>query len=308
MVRRIIIDCDPGIDDSVALVMALFSRSLDVVAITAVEGNVPAEMATRNVQTVIEQLDPPRLPRIGAATANDNADYRDACFIHGRDGLGEAGFVTADHHQRHLSEKIICDEVRAAPGEIGIVCLGPLTNVARAIQRDPHFVENVGEVVMMGGSFNGIGNVTQTAEFNIHCDPESAWEVFHAPIKKTLIPLDITSQVQFSLGLIDSLPHESTSVGRFLHRVIPYLFRSYRQQLGLETIQIHDAVALLQLMEPELFELEALAGDVEIKGELTRGMTVFEKRRSKNAPHNLEVARVVAVSAARQAVIKRLHS
>ena len=308
MARRIILDCDPGIDDSVALSMALFHRSLDIVAITAVEGNVPAEMATRNVQTVIEQLDPPRLPRFGAATPNDNSDYRDACFIHGRDGLGEAGFVTADHHQRHLSEKIICDEVRAAPGEISIVCLGPLTNVARAMQREPHFIENVGEIIMMGGSFNGIGNITQTAEFNIYCDPESAREVFQAPVKKILIPLDITSQVQFALNFIDMLPDETNSVGAFLRQVVPYLFRSYHQQLGLESIQIHDAIALLQLLEPELFELEAWAVDVEVKGELTRGMTVFEKRRSRNPAHNLEVARVVDVSAARQAVIKCLHS
>ncbi len=308
MARRIILDCDPGIDDSVALSMALFHRSLDIVAITAVEGNVPAEMATKNVQTVIEQLDPPRLPRFGAATPNDNSDYRDACFIHGRDGLGEAGFVTADHHQRHLSEKIICDEVRAAPGEISIVCLGPLTNVARAMQREPHFIENVGEIIMMGGSFNGIGNITQTAEFNIYCDPESAREVFHAPVKKILIPLDITSQVQFALNFMDSLPDETNSVGAFLRRVVPYLFRSYHQQLGLETVQIHDAIALLQLLEPELFELEAWAVDVEVKGELTRGMTVFEKRRSRNPAHNLEVARVVDVSAARQAVIKCLNS
>ncbi|MBA61646.1 MAG: nucleoside hydrolase [Planctomycetaceae bacterium] len=308
MARRIILDCDPGIDDSVALSMALFHRSLDVVAITAVEGNVPAEMATKNVQTVIEQLDPPRLPRIGAATPNDNPDYRDACFIHGRDGLGEAGFVTADHHQRHFSEKIICDEVRAAPGEIDIVCLGPLTNVARAIQRDPHFVENVGEIIMMGGSFNGIGNITQTAEFNIYCDPESARDVFHAPVKKTLIPLDITSQVQFAMNVLDLLPKQSTSVGRFLRRVIPYLFRSYHEQLGLEAVQIHDAIALLQVIEPQLFELEAWAGDVEVKGELTRGMTVFEKRRARNTSHNLEVARVVAASDARQAVMRCLNT
>ena len=160
---------------------------------------------------------------------------------------------------------------------------------------------------MMGGSFNGIGNITQTAEFNIHCDPENAREVLHAPVKKTLIPLDITSQVQFSLSFIEQLPEESTSVGCFLRRVVPYLFRSYHQPLGLETVQIHDAIALLQLLEPELFELEACAGDVEVKGQLTRGMTVFEKRHGRNAPHNLEVARVVDASAARQAVIKYLN-
>ena len=180
--------------------------------------------------------------------------------------------------------------------------------MARAIQRDPHFVENVGEIIMMGGSFNGIGNITQTAEFNIYCDPESARDVFHAPVKKTLIPLDITSQVQFAMNVLDLLPKQSTSVGRFLRRVIPYLFRSYHEQLGLEAVQIHDAIALLQVIEPQLFELEAWAGDVEVKGELTRGMTVFEKRRARNTSHNLEVARVVAASDARQAVMRCLNT
>ena len=115
MARKVILDVDPGIDDAVALCLALFDPRLEVVAATAVAGNVPAEQATRNVQTIIEQLDPPRWPRIGVATEPDMAAAVDNRSIHGSDGLGNADFAVAELHHQHPSEKVICDEVRAAP-------------------------------------------------------------------------------------------------------------------------------------------------------------------------------------------------
>src|SRR6185503_9221040 len=129
MPRKVIIDCDPGIDDAVALTMALFDPRLEVVAVTAVAGNAPAERATLNVQAIIEQLDPPRFPRVGTATALENVASPNARHIHGDDGLGNAGFQVSQLARQHPSEKLICDEVRAAPGEVTILCLGPLTNI-----------------------------------------------------------------------------------------------------------------------------------------------------------------------------------
>ncbi|MEC7567232.1 MAG: nucleoside hydrolase [Planctomycetota bacterium] len=307
MPRRIIIDCDPGIDDAVALCVGLFCPDLDVVAITAVEGNVPADMSSTNVQTIVERLDPPKIPRIGCATANDNPDYRDARFVHGKDGLGEVGFVTSSHHQRRPSEKIICDETKADPGQISILCLGPLTNIARALNRDPTFAENVDQIMMMGGSVKGVGNITPTAEFNMYCDPESAQQVFEAPIRKKLIPLDITMQVHFTLDFLRDLPDEPSSIGRLLKKILPHLFRSYHQNLGQESIHIHDVIAVLQLIEPELFEFVPMAGKVEVEGSLTRGATIFDQRMNRQWEENIEVARVVDVTAVKQAVVKHLN-
>src|SRR5687767_7272834 len=170
MPRKVIIDCDPGIDDAVALTMALFDPRLEVVAVTAVAGNVPAERATLNVQAIVERLDPPRYPRLGAATPAEDVPYIDARHLHGPDGLGGAGLAVSQLARQHPSEKLICDEVHAAPGDITLVCLGPLTNVARALARDSELADNIGRVIIMGGSVKGIGNVTPCAEFNIYAD------------------------------------------------------------------------------------------------------------------------------------------
>ena len=135
--KKILLDVDPGIDDAVALCMAMFDPQLEVVAVTAVGGNVPPDRATLNVQAVIEQLDPPRWPRIGVASQPELGLPTRNVQLHGPDGLGNSDFQVSPLQHRHPSEKVICDEVRAAPGEVTIVALGPLTNVARALARDP---------------------------------------------------------------------------------------------------------------------------------------------------------------------------
>jgi inosine-uridine nucleoside N-ribohydrolase len=208
MPRKVIIDCDPGIDDAVALAMALFDPRLEVVAITAVAGNVPAECANVNVQAIVEQLDPPRYPRIGSATAAESGPAVDQRHICGEDGLGNAGFAVSQLARQHPSEKLICDEVHAAPNEITLICLGPLTNVARALQRDPEFATNIGRIVVAGGSANCIGNVTPCSEFNIYYDSISARAVFRSLTTKTLIPLDVSTQVSWSFDLMEMLPGE----------------------------------------------------------------------------------------------------
>lgn len=306
MARKVIIDCDPGIDDAVALAMALFDPRLEVVAVTAVAGNVTADLATRNVQAIIEQLDPPKYPRMGAATASETGAGTDARHIHGDDGLANANLVCSTLIRQHPSEKIIADEIRAAPNQITILCLGPLTNVARAFQREPGLIEMVGQVVMMGGAVNCIGNITPTAEFNIYCDPESARTVFRAPLTKTLVPLDVTSRIALEFGFVNALPPETTKTGRLLHKLLPYLCRVYRQQLGMELFHLHDAVAVVALTNPELFEMVEMVGDVECSGELTTGTTVFDRRITYRGPRNMDVAKEIDVAAVTDCILRSL--
>ena len=163
VLRKIILDVDPGIDDALALTVALFDPRVEVVAVTAVGGSVPPERAVRNVQTVIENLDPPRWPRIGAATVPERPLPADNCHIFGADGLGNNEFAVSELQHLHPAAKVINDEVRAAPEEVTIVCLGPLTNIAAALCRDPGLSSQVGQVVMMGGALGGGGNVTPSA-------------------------------------------------------------------------------------------------------------------------------------------------
>ncbi len=304
--KKVLLDVDPGIDDAVALCLALFDAQLEVVAVTAVGGNVLPDQATRNVQAVIEQLDPPRWPRIGVASLPEMGLPTRNVQLHGADGLGNANFQVSPLQHRHPSEKVICDEVRAAPGSLTILALGPLTNIARAFTRDPELPAMVGQIVMMGGTLFGAGNITPAAEFNVYCDPESARAVFRSPATKTLVPWDVTSQVSFGFELLDQLPAETTRAGRFLRRVLPHLFRSYRQELGYESIRLNDAVALVAALHPELFSVELAAADVELSGELTTGATVFDRRRLREWRTNMAVATQVDVAAARDAILRGL--
>jgi inosine-uridine nucleoside N-ribohydrolase len=290
MARKVILDVDPGIDDAVAIALALFDPRLEVVAITAVAGNVSAEQATRNVQAIVEQLDPPRLPRIGAAIVPERDPMVDSRHVFGADGLGNSDFPVAELHHLHPSDKVITDEIRLAPDAVTVVALGPLTNVATVFRRDPSLAEQVGQLVIMGGTYQGPGNVTPAAEFNLYCDPAAARQVFRSKTTKTLVPLDVTSQVVMTFDLLDQLPDESTRVGGLLRRILPYSFRAHRQLFGLEGTYLHDPVALMALSEPALFETERMAGDVEVQGELTLGATVFDRRPAPQWRPNIDVA------------------
>ena len=303
MTRKVIIDCDPGIDDALALCLALFDPRLEVVAVTATGGNVSPEQATRNVQAVVEQLDPPRFPRLGAADLN-KIPAADARHIHGDDGLANVGFRVSELHHSHPSDKLICDEVRTAPDEVAIIALGPLTNIASAFQRDPDLAMLVDRIIISGGSVTG-GNATPAAEFNVYCDPVSARAVFRSRTTKTLIPLDVTNQVVISLDLLKQLPDESTRSGGFLRKVLPFVFRAYRN-LGLEGIYLRDTVALIAALHPELFETKEMAADVEISGELTAGATVFDQRPAPLWRPNMEVAMAVDVAAVVDSLLRGL--
>jgi len=306
--RKVIIDCDPGIDDAVALCMALFEPRLEVMAVTAVAGNVPAGQATLNVQAVIDQLDPPRLPRVGSARSLEGVGEIKARLLHGKDGLGGTGVEVSQLHQQHAAEKIISDQVRSAPGEITIICLGPLTNIARAVHRDPELPALIGQIILSSGSINGRGNATPAAEFNIHSDPYAAKTVLQAVVPKLMIPLEVSEEVKFDMGFIRQLPSVTTRAGRLLRRIIPFSFRAYHQHMGRERIQIPDAVALLAAIQPELFEIQSMTGDIETQGELTVGATVFDYRPLSNWGYPLDVAHQVDSIAAKDCIIRCLSA
>ena len=308
MTRKVIIDCDPGVDDAVALCLALFDPTIEVMAVTAVEGCVAADQANQNLHGIIERLDPPKLPRIGAASPAENAPAVDTRSLHGDDGLANLGLEVPRFNHPHASEKLILDVVRAFPGEVTIVTLGPLTNVARAFRRDPVLASQVGALVMTGGSPCCVGNITPCAEFNVFYDPVSAREVFRSRTTKTLIPLDITRQVAFGLDLMDKLPSSDSRVGRFLRSLVPFFFRAYHQRLAQESINLNDAVGMIAALHPEMFHAEEMAGDVEWTGELTRGVTVFDRRPHPEWRPNMDVALDVDVERVTEAILRGLHT
>jgi len=307
MTRKIIIDCDAGIDDAVAICTALFDPRLDVTAITATAGTVKASQATANVTAIVGQLDPPRYPRIGKATPTDDDLGIDESQLYGSDGLGGCNFEPVDRQHQLPSEKVIADLVHQYPNEITLVCLGPLTNLARLCRRDPAAVGLIDKVVISGGSVACPGNATAVAERNMFFDPTGAAEAFASATTKSLIPLDVTEKVRFGVKLLDQIPSKDTAVGELLHKILPFAFRSAHQILGRELIPLYDATALLAVVEPEWFTWDDMAGKVETRGEWTRGMTLFDQRLRRQWHLNMEVAVSVDHRQAVEAIVRALR-
>jgi purine nucleosidase len=290
MARKIIIDCDPGIDDAVAICLALFDPRVELLAITATAGRIDAEHSTANVQSIVSHLDPPKYPRIGAAQPIEKAPVENDLDMHGPDGLAGFSFASGERQHRQASDKVISELLRQSPGQVSLVCLGPLTNIARAFQRDPGLEEIVDRVIISGGSVNRGGNITPASEFNMFFDPDAAQSIFHSATTKSLLPLDVTDAVSFGLEMVDDLPPRYTRAGELLQKIIPFAFRAYHQRLGRELIPLHDAVALFAALEPDLFDWKEMAGDVETQGAITRGATIFDRRQRRAWVNNMEVA------------------
>lgn len=305
MARKIILDVDPGIDDAVAVCLALEDPSLDVLAVTATGGAISPEQSTLNVQAIVEQLDPARWPRLGCASV-DQMMRVDGKHLFGADGLCGAHFDVARRHHQHSSVKVICDEVRTSPGDVTIIATGPLTNIAAALKQQPDLAAMIGHLIIIGGTLGGPGNVTAAAEFNIYCDADAAREVFQSQITKTLIPIDLTSRVMLNFDLLEQLPNEESPRGELLRKILPCAFRVYRQQLGVEGIHLHDAVAVIAAIEPELFTTEPMYGDVETEGALTYGATVFDRRRQPERRPNMDVAVDMETAAVTARIVSRL--
>ena len=305
MSRKVILDVDPGIDDAVALAMALFDPRLDVVAVTAAGGSVLPEQASGNLQAVVTYLDPPRLPRIGLAPADIHLSEK-PFNLHGSDGLGGIDLPRAQLHGGHVSEKVMWETIRANPREITIIALGPLTNLSRLLHRDPSIVEIIDRVIIAGGTVHGSGNMTATAVLYFYCDPLAARHVLREPFAKTLVPLETAEQVVLDFDFLEQLPDECSRAGMLLRRMLPHAFRAHRQLLGSEGICLHDVVALVAATNPELFERSAVVADVETAGDLTAGMLVIDRRQFRQERPNADLLVNCDATAVKDCILRSL--
>jgi purine nucleosidase len=289
MARKVILDVDPGVGDALAVYLALRQPELEVVAVTATGGNVSPRQASRNVQAIIEHLDPPRWPRIGFAD-EDQPLRTDGRELWGVDGLCGASLGIAELHQQHPSLKVLAEEIRADPGGVTVIAGGPLSNVAAAFRLEPDLAMQVGHLIIVGGTLDGPGDVTAAAEFNIYCDADAAQRVFRSPATTTLLPRDITCRPAMTFDLLAKLPADTAPPGRLLRAILPGAFQAYRQRLGLEGMYVPEAVAVAAAVHPEWIATEALPVDVETEGALTFGATVIDRRpRTLDRP-NMDVA------------------
>ncbi len=284
LTRKLAIDADPGIGDALAIALAVYDPGFEVLCLTAVGGRVSGVQATRNILAILAHLDPPRWPRLGfsedpAAPLPDNMLGPMSEQLNGMTGLGELPIPDAELHQHHDSAKVLVETVKAHPHDVTILTLGPLTNIARAQEMYPHFLEQVKEIVCLGGCVAVGGDITAAAEFNMHAGPEVARKVLGSPVTRTMVPLDASRKVVLSFEQYDRLKFNRLArMGRFLEQTIPFALRSHRQYLGHEGITLDDVVALASIRESRWFSRETYSMDVELQGEITRGATIFDRR------------------------------
>lgn len=279
--RRIIIDTDGGIDDALAILLAMASPDAMVEAITTVHGNVPVEQATANVFEILHVAGCERLVSQGRS-APLSAPPTSARHVHGADGLGGWARMRPEGTGK-VSEApapdLIARLARRNPGEITLVTIGPLTNAAAALRDDPRGFRKLRRVVSMAGCVFERGNVTSTAEFNIYADPDAAREVVRSGVPITLVGLDVTHKVVFTRErLEDLLAGDSRPRARFLRRICDQMFSFYRPLIGRDQFYLHDPLAAGVALEPDLVETRPMQVDIETAGELTRGMVVVERR------------------------------
>jgi inosine-uridine nucleoside N-ribohydrolase len=302
--QKLIIDADPGIGDALAIALALFDPEIDLIGLTATAGCVTARTATRNVQAIVETLDPAKWPRLGGLMSDVPVESPPldpagdiVMKINGPGGLGDHDVQVADLHNIRDPARVLSELVKADPNEITLLTLGPLTNVERACDRNPDFLPSLKRLICLGGAVDGGGDVTAAAELNIYCDAEAARNVLRMPATKSLIPLEIGRQAVLTMDDIQKLVDEDTRRGKFLKGMLTYAFRAYHEHMGREGYPLREVVALTAVSRPELFESRRIAVDVEVSGELTRGMTVAD-RRMTTPVHRLNMEVPVRVSEA----------
>ncbi|MFI7703536.1 nucleoside hydrolase [Nonomuraea sp. NPDC049480] len=290
--KKVLIDCDPGIDDALALALAAGSRdALDVVGITTVGGNVDLPLTTTNALALREFLDLGDVPVTpGSAGALLRHTVR-AADVHGATGLGS---VVLPAPVRGPSEghavDFIVDTLRAAPGEITLVAVGPLTNLALAVRKEPRVAEWARDLVIMGGSYTR-GNHSPAAEFNMLADPEAAAIVFDAGWTVKMLGLDVTLSAVATSSVLDRM----RPLGRLAELLVPGV-QSYKAVTVDGGPAIHDACAVAYVLDPSLFACVPAAVDVETAGLYTRGMTVTnfvvgERRANALVATSLDVRR-----------------
>ncbi len=277
--RRIIIDTDPGQDDAIAILMALASpEELDVMALTVVAGNVPLELTQLNARKICELAGRGDLPVYAGCDRPLNRKLVTAEHVHGRTGLDgpdlpEPRAALAPGH----AVDYLIDTLRAEPeGSITLCPIGPLTNIATALQRAPDIAPRIREIVMMGGAYFAVGNITPTAEFNVFVDPHAADIVFRAGIPMTVMPLDVTHKALTTADRVEAFRDLGTDVGRACAEWTDFYERFDKEKYASPGAPLHDPCVIAYLLQPQLFSGRLVNVEVETGSDLTMGMTVAD--------------------------------
>lgn len=277
--RKIIIDTDPGQDDAVAILLALASPDdLDVLGITAVAGNVPLPLTQKNARIVCELAGKPDTRVFAGCDAPIARKLVTAEHVHGKTGLDGPTLPdpTMPLEEQHAVDFII-DTLRSEPEATVTLCpLGPLTNIATALTRAPDIANRIQEIVLMGGAYFEVGNITPAAEFNIYVDPEAAKIVFDCGAPITVMPLDVTHKALVTKQRNDAFRALGTPVGIAVAEMTDFFERFDKEKYGSAGAPLHDPCVTAYLIKPELFTGRHINVEIETASELTLGMTVAD--------------------------------
>jgi pyrimidine-specific ribonucleoside hydrolase len=285
----IILDCDPGHDDALAMLLALARPEVELLGVTTVAGNATLENVTRNALSVLTLIERTDVPVAVGADRPLRRPLITAAHVHGVSGLEGAdlpapAFAPVDEP----AVDFIARHVAASELPVTLVPTGPLTNIGAFIERYPALLERVSHICLMGGSI-GEGNITASAEFNIWVDPEAAALVFDCGRRVTMIGLDVTHQAIVTHADAERLAALGTRTGRVFADLLHYFARFHRSRYGWDGSPIHDAVAVAHVVGMDLIQTQAYRVDVETTSELTRGRTVVDLRGLTGRPANVDV-------------------
>lgn len=299
MGKKVIIDTDPGVDDALALILALKSSDLQVEAITAVSGNVPVFQGILNIKKILNLFEEKKLfgmikwqkyPIISeGADAPLQGLPHYSYNVHGQDGLGNISLLRQNGAEKYPPKDIkisaekawdtIASIVKKDPGNITIITLGPLTNIAKAIELHPEEMGGVKEIIMMGGAIFPPGNISPVAEFNIYVDPHAAQKVITSGIPIKMVGLDVTQKVILGEEMIQTIKSRGDRISQFIHDIIGIYLEYHKNIEGIDGIYIHDALAVAVAIDETLVKIRHMKVDIEVEEGICRGMTVADLRR-----------------------------
>ncbi|PHT52784.1 putative uridine nucleosidase 2 [Capsicum baccatum] len=283
--KKIVIDTDPGIDDAMAIFVALQSPEVEVIGLTTIYGNVYTTLATRNALHLLEIVGRTDIPVAEGShvTITKGTKLRIADFVHGADGLGNQNFPAPNGKPiEQNAADFLVQQASLHPGKVTVVALGPLTNIALAIQSDPAFVKNIGQIVVLGGAFSVNGNVNPAAEANIFGDPDAADVVFTSGADVLAVGINVTHQVVLTDSDRDELAKSNGKFAKYLDKILGVYFDYHHDAYSTKGVYLHDPTALLAAVDPSLITYTEGVVRVQTIG-ITRGLTLFYNKQKRFA-------------------------
>ncbi|MCL4269415.1 MAG: nucleoside hydrolase [Anaerolineales bacterium] len=291
MPKHIILDSDPGIDDSLAILLALASPEIVLDGISTIHGNASTEQVTKNALSILELAKASHVPVFKGCDVPLVKDSLLGPETHGDTGLGYAKLPDPQTQPKiqHGSDYLI-EQIMSRPGEVTLVALGPLTNVAIAIRKEPRIVQNVKEVFIMGGAIQHPGNTTALAEFNTYVDPHAAHVVFHSGMPMILTPLDVTYQCIFTKDDLNRLEKIDSPITKFISDSTRFYMEFHDEYQKIDGCVINDPMTLALTFMPEICDYQDLVVDVDISTGVGLGNTFADFYNYEKKPKNMKVA------------------